>query len=69
MLIWMCGNHRSGSYDCELWGLLDYALVFNAFKYSHSNAKRDDFFFTNEIQALQDWLKKCMDHKGDYVEK
>ena len=26
-------------------------------------------FFTNEIQALQHWWKKCVDYKKDYVEK
>ena len=28
-----------------------------------------DDFFTNEIQALQHQRKKCVDCKGDYVEK
>ena len=23
----------------------------------------------NEIQALEHWWKKCVDHKGDYVDK
>ena len=30
----------------------------------------DDFFFlTNGIQAVQHWLKKCVNPKWDYVEK
>ena len=29
----------------------------------------DDFSLTNTIQALQHWWKKCVNHKGDYMEK